>query len=204
MEYRYRPGSSPEAPLVLFVHGRAGNKDVMWTFERCVPPDFQILAVQAPIPDPIGGFSWWLVDAEGSLEEKAAVATDALRQGVNELFNSLNTRPRQIIGAGFSQGGATLSYAIQQFPDWLSGLAILAGFVVRQGACLAETFPSILIAHGSEDETVPLTKAKEGADYFQQRGAQVRFVEDAVGHKVGVEGTRALKDWLKNFDAQDL
>ena len=58
-EFRLRDAS---APLLYMVHGRAGNIEVMWAFRRTAPETFSLLSVEAPQPDPVGGYSWWQVE----------------------------------------------------------------------------------------------------------------------------------------------
>ena len=41
-----------------------------------------------------------------------------------------------------------------------------------------------------------IERARQSAALFGGLGLDVTLVEDDVGHKVGVEGTRALKTWL--------
>ena len=54
------PDGGEGRPLVVMVHGRAGNDQVMWVFskalERLKPV---VVAPQATIPDIKDGFSWW-------------------------------------------------------------------------------------------------------------------------------------------------
>src|SRR5262245_26898267 len=67
IQFKYELGPDPGAPLFILVHGRAGNFDLMWTFRRCLPEGVHIFALQAPIPDPIGGYSWWdIADKAGN------------------------------------------------------------------------------------------------------------------------------------------
>ncbi len=186
------------APLALLVHGRAGNVDVMSTFYRSIPASHNILSVQAPYPDPIGGFSWWMVDEQGfnwSLCERSA---RQLGEFLQEAMHTYKLEPRFIYALGFSQGSAILSVIAQQQPQRLRGLAILAGFVVElENARPVETQSSTAIfwAHGSEDSIVRISRALRGVAYLQKLGFHVDFVEDPVGHKVGKLGMARLKDW---------
>jgi len=193
------------APLALLVHGRAGNSKVMWAFRRCIPPHWQIISVEAPIPDPIGGYSWWLVDAAGSMEERAKAGAEPLRRFLDRLVGHYDLRPSRLLALGFSQGGALLSYIVQDSPLLFSGVGLLASFVVSRSDIEVGPIhgaPSVFIAHGSEDTVVPLSRSNEGRAYLEQRGFAVEQHVDPVGHKVGSSAMRALPLWLERVGGQ--
>lgn len=192
--YTFKEGSNPHAPLVLFVHGRAGNVGVMVGFSRYIPEGCAQLFVQAPISDPIGGFSWWLVENPAADPWRASFALDEILASV---LPSLRISPRFIVGLGFSQGGAVLSMALQRNPRLLKGLGLLASFVVRSPDPVVEDgHPQIFFAHGEHDTVVTLAEAERGRAYLDELGWPTMMVVDPVGHKVGIAGMRALREWL--------
>ncbi len=188
------------APLVFLVHGRAGDSKVMWAFRRSVPAHWHIVSVQAPIPDPLGGFSWWLVDGAGSMEDRARAGAEPLRRLIERFCGHYDLRPSRRLALGFSQGGALLSYVVQDSPLLFSGLGLLASFVVSRTDVPAEPLhgaPPVFIAHGSEDTVVPLARSMDGRRYLEERGFPVEHHIDPVGHKVGSSAMRALPIWLE-------
>lgn len=211
LHHKYEFCSDARAPLFFLIHGRAGNFDVMWTFRRTLPEHCNIIAAQAPLPDPLGGFSWWSVDAgdpqggatqqtgpTGSLEEiqKSSTLLTAFMNATQEFYR---LRPVSISALGFSQGAGVCSLISQYHPSLLSKLGLLAGFVIRTNSkeiALASDKASVLMAHGTKDDRVPYQRALSDAEWLQQQGFNVEFVSDDVGHKVGSNGMRRLRDWL--------
>jgi phospholipase/carboxylesterase len=191
--FTFEPGSDEVAPLFVFVHGRAGTVGVMNGFSRSIPVGMARLFIQAPIPDPIGGFSWWLVDDASADPWRASYLLDDI---LSSVLTKLGIKPRCMIALGFSQGGAVLAMALQRNPALFSGLAMLASFVIRSPipVPLGGT-PDIFIAHGEHDEVVSLAAAEEGAQYLSGLGWPTTMVVDSVGHKVGVQGIRGLREW---------
>jgi predicted esterase len=57
------------------------------------------------------------------------------------------------------------------------------------------------MAHGTQDEVIGLAQAERGRDYLKRSlegsgtAVQIEMVVDAVGHKVGSQGMRALRQW---------
>ena len=195
--------TSPEKPLVILVHGRAGNFDVMWTFRRAVPEDYSVLLPQAPLNDPIGGHSWWQVGEQGRREDAPAqAAAGALQRFIESAVSFYQLKPSCFLGAGFSQGAALLSVLLQSSANPLDGAALLAGFVLKQPQPVRGKTRSILILHGSQDEVVPVEMAQLGASYLEGLGYPVQFIQDPVGHKIGTGAVRALTSWVSSFDSR--
>jgi predicted esterase len=77
------------------------------------------------------------------------------------------------------------------------GLGLLAGFIVLPDS--VSNPPEVFVAHGTLDETVSVEKARHGVNHLKSMGLVVEYIEEPVGHKVGIEGTRALKQWMARW-----
>ena len=195
--HKFRLSSDPHAPLAVFVHGRAGNVDVMAPFFRVVPEEWSIIAVQAVFAEPTGGYSWWDISDVTSRGTAMPKAAEALKNFVEKAPRWYGITPSKQIAIGFSQGAAILSYVMQQAPSLFNGIALLAGFVLEvRDRELVGPFPPVFMAHGIKDETVTIDKARNGRDYLQKLGCDVTFVEDDVGHKVGTKGMGGVRGWV--------
>jgi len=200
LKFLYRPGASASAPLVVLLHGRAGNRSVMWTFERSIPTECHVVAFQAFLADPLGEWSWWDVTVPGSKKESIMFAADRLSRALAAFLKLHTLTPQKIVGMGFSQGSVLLTAAALRALVEFDGVAVLAGFVFQPSESLALTKKlKVFVAHGLHDETVPVSEARDGVAALQKRGFEVLYVEEAVGHKVGIEGTRSLKAWLQGI-----
>jgi phospholipase/carboxylesterase len=198
--------AEPEAPVLILVHGRAGNLNVMQAFKSVIPSGTSVVSVQAPLEDPEGGYRWWSfdssIDTSPKTKEAAFTAAKTFIDWLQDFLLEHKLKPRRIIALGFSQGAALLSCVVQVKVSLFYGVALLAGFVLKspelpETLSAAEPKPRVFFAHGSNDEIVPLSVAQEGANYLNQNGYQVSFVSDSVGHKIGVSGMKALKIWLE-------
>lgn len=196
-------GPDSAAPLVIFVHGRAGKLGVMAPFYRLPPDDWHRIAVQAPLADPLGGFSWWEMQEPTESDRRAAQIENArslLAGFLIEAIRWYQIRPSWICLLGFSQGGAVASLLLHDPQLPLHAAGLLASFALTPGEHQprgAAAGRSVFIAHGTEDQAVPIEKARQGAIMLRESGAALTFIEDPVGHKVGSAGMRALKRWLE-------
>lgn len=198
LKFLYRKGRDSTSPLVVLVHGRAGNRSVMWTFERSIPSEAHVVAFEAFIPDSIGGWSWWNMDGSQHVgDEEIDCAASRLTSAYNAFISHYGLTPSKVVGMGFSQGSILLSYVGLRSDVSFDGIAILAGQVpgiaVSQGGNVRTEF---LVSHGTQDEILSVEKAREGVVALKNLGLHVEYIEEDVGHKVGIQGTRALKTWL--------
>lgn len=201
LNHRTRIAADLSAPVVFFCHGRGGDVDVMWSFRRAVPDHYHIMSLEAPLPDPIGGFSWWMVNQEHLLQRATQAATLAFDSMKNAISAHGLTSSKKV-AVGFSQGGALLSLLAQKEPTFFCGVALLCGFVLKDPASTMTParLPRFFFANGVKDKILPIEKAREGIAWLKDLGATLEVFEEDVGHKVGVRGMRSLKDWISSFD----
>jgi predicted esterase len=57
---------------------------------------------------------------------------------------------------------------------------------------------NIFVAHGSQDQVIPLDRARASLALLEQAGAQVAYCEDEVGHKLGSICLRGLERYLQD------
>jgi phospholipase/carboxylesterase len=81
-------------------------------------------------------------------------------------------------------------------------LAGLAGFLPEGsadwvGSRRLDGLP-VFIAHGAQDELVPVVRARQAVETLQQAGAQVTYCEDDVGHKLSANCFRALQAFYED------
>lgn len=204
LKHKFQFSEAPgPLPLFIFVHGRAGTIDVMSIFKRALPKDAHLVFVEAPYPDPIGGFSWWLLDETPSQIQTAKEAgIRALNSFISEFPRYYDLDVSKRIAFGFSQGGAMLSLLVRIHPSLLSGLALLASFVPEleerePGADLSHL--ELFVAHGRMDRVVTIDTLQSSLPRLTTKGAKLTMCQEDVGHKVGRESLKALTAWAGRF-----
>ncbi len=198
LTFIHRLCGDPSAPLIVLVHGRAGTAQVMWAFDRTLPERANVVSFQAFLPDALGGFSWWDMTSDKPLEPAIMVARDRFHFALERYVELFSLHPSKVVAAGFSQGSVLLSAAMLTGVVRLDGLAILAGFVSKVGEPrLMQGTPEVFVAHGTVDEVLPVEKARKGVERLRSYGLQVTYLEEeGVGHKLGIQGMRGLKEWM--------
>jgi phospholipase/carboxylesterase len=192
--FRFRPASATPSRLLVLLHGITGDENSMWIFARKLPAQVAVIAPRGLYNTPEGGYTWreirpgtWSLPAMNDLLPSA----ESLINFIDDWSQSGGVIVNQIDIIGFSQGAA-LSYAIALFyPERIRALAALSGFLPDGAEDMIERHilagKSIFIAHGRQDNTVPVEKARRAVAILEGSGAQVKYCESDDGHKVSLD-----------------
>lgn len=197
---RVRPGRESDR-LLLLLHGWTGDENSMWLFTSQLPAAFTLLAPRAPHPEPRRGYTWRPVTAQTwglpSLDDFRPAA-QALLDFVDGWSRQAGVQAHPFDVMGFSQGAA-LAYALALFhPARIGRLAALAGFLPEGAAAQSLTGKPVYIAHGRQDEIIPVERARQAAEWLEQAGAQVTYCEAETGHKVDPGCLRGLRAFFSS------
>ncbi len=199
---RIRPSENPKR-LLLLIHGWTGDENSMWVFARGLPPDYWMIAPRAPHPAEPGGYSWRpphpLTVGRPSLE-MLRPAVEGLINLVDGYSSSVGMDAKDFDVMGFSQGAAMTNVMGMLHPQRVRKMGVLAGFVPSGLDEVIAAKPlegkSVFVAHGTQDQMVPVDRARASIELLEQAGAKVTYCEDEVGHKVSATCLRALEDYL--------
>ena len=188
-------------PTILLLHGWSGDESAMWVFARAIPQNHFIIAPRGVHSTDLGGHGWlpgidgWpqLIDYGQSI--------DALVDLIEILSDKYPGYELNKFGVmGFSQG-ASLGYAFSlRFPEKIRYLIGLAGFMpdgvgqfVKREILLDVP---VFVAHGTKDELVPVTRARQAVHLLQTSGADITYCEDDVGHKLSASCFQGLENYF--------
>jgi phospholipase/carboxylesterase len=198
---RYKlPAKDGPHPVIWLLHGWTGDEGSMWIFASRLPKHFLLLAPRGLYPAPIGGYSWYTMTSENAWP-KVADFLPAIDKLCSLMDKWPETAPPADFSrfriAGFSQGGA-LAYSFAMIhPKRVIALAGLASFLPDDAEkyLLESHFDEIrvYISHGSKDHIVPVDRARQATQKFQQAGAQVHYCESDKGHKLSADCFRGME-----------
>ena len=210
---RVRASQSASPRLLVLIHGWTGDENSMWIFTRGLSPDYWMIAPRAPHPAEPSGFSWrphqpiTLRHAQGGAEGRPSLemlmpAAEALIHLIDEYSASVRLDALQFDLMGFSQGAAMVNLMGMLYPHRVRRMVVLAGFVPAGLNELVLKKPlagkNIFVAHGTQDQFVPIERARASIAVLEQAGAQVTYCEDEVGHKLSANCLRALENYLSS------
>jgi phospholipase/carboxylesterase len=199
---RVRPSKTAKRLLVL-VHGLTGDEDSMWVFTRGLSSDTWIMAPRAPYVSDQGGYSWRPNQSETGQQPSSEVfrpEVESLIRLIDGYSSSVGVDAGQFDLMGFSQGAAVITMVGLLQPNRVRKICVLSGFVPSGMDELIAKRPlegkPVFVAHGTEDKTVPVERARSSIELLERAGAKVMYCEDDVGHKVGAACLRALEAFL--------
>jgi phospholipase/carboxylesterase len=221
LKVRIPQGEGPH-PVLLLLHGWTGDENVMWIFASRLPENYLMIAPRGPFESPLGGYGWHehrrelfpsledfnpaidaLVDLVGPGNGARPTFVDELNElpGGAELLSGVDFSEISLVG--FSQGAA-LSYAFAfNYPQRVHLLAGLAGFIPEDVEDKVETKPlegkQVFVTHGTQDNLVPVEKARRTVELLQRAGSEVTYCEAEAGHKLSAPCFRALESFFAKY-----
>ncbi len=157
-------------------------------------PDFEYLFPNAPFrhPQVPNGRAWY------ALETPEYVGLPESRQLLKDWLLSLEESTEvpleRTFLAGFSQGGAMVLDVGLSLP--LKGLCCLSGYLHSPPDFNTDTLPPVFIAHGTEDDRVPIQAAQKTQEILLAMGANVDYHEFAMGHEIPMPVLAAMNQFI--------
>ena len=207
---RVRSSQSSNPRLLVMLHGWQGDENSMWIFTRRLSSDYWMMAPRGPYTADPSGFSWRPLQLSTfgmpRLETLLPAAKELIKL-IDEYSASVKLDALQFDLIGFSQGAAMTNLMGILYPHRIRKMGVLAGFVPAGLDHLILQKPltgkKVFIAHGTQDQTIPIDRARDSIKLLEQAGAQVIFCEDEVGHKLSANCLRALESYLSSPNSKD-
>jgi phospholipase/carboxylesterase len=199
-----RPDGPGPFPVILMLHGWTGDENSMWIFAPRLPKKALIVAPRGLFGTRMAGYSWhaeistawpWINDFKPAVE--SLYEAISVRKIADGNFDELNI-------LGFSQGAA-LAYSMAiMYPARVTSLAGLSGFLPDGGPSWLGSnrlngLP-VFIAHGTNDDLVPVERARKSVGFLQDAGANVTYCEDNVSHKLSAKCFHGLEAFYQKVN----
>ena len=145
-------------------------------------------------------------DLEGRSRQADEKGVRASQAAIGKLIARENKRgiaSRQIVVAGFSQGGAIALETGLRYPERLAGIMALSTYLPLAAKLEAEASAQnrdvpIFFAHGSHDPVIALPMAVASRDKLRELGYNVDWHEYPMQHSVCMEEVADISAWLRS------
>jgi phospholipase/carboxylesterase len=145
-------------------------------------------------------------DLEGGSRQADEKGVRASQAAIGKLIARENKRgiaSRQIVVAGFSQGGAIALEAGLRYPERLAGIMALSTYLPLAARLEAEASAQnrdvpIFFAHGSHDPVIALPIAVASRDKLRELGYNVDWHEYPMQHSVCMQEVADISAWLRS------
>lgn len=204
MSYVYldRKGTTPNAPLLLLLHGYGSNAADLFSFAAYIPDTYHVVSLQAPLPMSHESFAWFPIHFTESMErwtnpEEVKKATDYIAEFLSYYEEKGGFDNSRIYLMGFSQG-AMLSYAVGLGTKTVKGIAALSGYIDSRVVDFTNTeIKSIYVSHGTEDMVVPYAWAEQSVEKLKEYGLSPQFHTYPQGHGINQDNLTTIIQWLQ-------
>lgn len=207
------PTQTPKA-LIVWLHGLG---DSGHGFAPIVPelqlPDslaLRFVFPHAPVrPVTINGGmqmnAWYdikTMDLDNRADEQGVLASAQLVSQLLDDEIAKGIKPERIILAGFSQGGVIALHLAGRLPYKLAGVMAMSTYMSKGEKLGAEkldvnlTTP-IFMAHGTQDEVVPLSAGLKAKQTLAQNGFEVYWHEYPMGHTLCIEQLAHIRGFIE-------
>ncbi len=208
-------GPNPTA-AVIWMHGLGADGNdfvpIVNELDLSGAPAIRFVFPHAPaIPVTINnGYvmrAWYDVspgDLEGGTKRADEKGVRASQANIGQLIAhevERNIPCKNIVLAGFSQGGAMALQTGLRYPQQLAGVMALSCYLPCADSFAAEAAPAnaktpVMIAHGTQDPVVPYAMGKKSSDLLVNAGYTVTWREYPMPHSVCLEEVRDIGAWI--------
>ncbi|MDH3612485.1 MAG: alpha/beta hydrolase [Gammaproteobacteria bacterium] len=206
------PGGS-----VIWLHGLGadGHDFEPIVPELCLPdrPALRFVFPHAPLrPVTINGGmtmrAWYDIlslDGDGPVDEAGIRSSAEILETLIAREKERGIDARNIVVAGFSQGGAIAMHVALRHPERLAGLMALSTYLPLSSYFQTEVVANpgagnqelpIFMAHGSFDPMLPMTLGRSSADSLLESGFDVEWHDYPMAHAVCAEEIQDIRAWL--------
>ncbi len=199
---------------VIWLHGLGADGNdfvpIVPELNLAPPPHIRFIFPHAPVrPITINGNmpmrAWYDIYSLSRMdqEDNAGIANSA--QAVTELIEhekAAGIDTQQIFLAGFSQGGAMALYTGLNYDQPLAGILALSCYLpnatsVSQTRHKANENTPIFMAHGEQDEILPIALGQMSYQFLKALDHNVQWHTYPMAHQVCAEEIDNLGQWLR-------
>lgn len=201
--FRIKQPSKKDGPsrLLLLLHGHLGNEKSMWILTNRLPETYTFIAPRAPVKMGEDQYSWHEITPQWPDLDHYHELAEQLLERVNSWCNENNMVCDRLDVMGFSQG-AVMAYALAfLYPKKIGKVAALASFLpevwkpdIEPDSAKNKSF---FIAHGTDDDIIPIQKALNAAKWLEENGANVTFCKADIGHKLSADCFKGLGEFFE-------
>jgi len=151
--------------------------------------------------------AWFDIYSLNNLNQEDQAGIQLSEQAISQLLQQqqiAGVPAARIILAGFSQGGAMALYTGLRYPERLGGILGLSTYLpllpqFSSQAHEANRQTPIFLAHGDQDDILPLELGETTRNYLQQAGYSVEWRQYPMAHEVCLPEIADISRWLTNI-----
>lgn len=197
---------SAKPPVIILMHGLRSNEKDLFSFANQLPDSFLVISLRAPIKLGNDSYAWYHLSFENGKPTGNSIEAEASRLVIIDFINNLKNKyafnEKRVYLCGFSQG-AIMAYSIGlTVPEKIKGIAIMSGRLLEEVKPIIATKDKlknlkVFISHGTNDNVLPISNAREANTYLKQIGITATYKEYPEPHTISNAMFVDMLMWLK-------
>lgn len=198
MKHIFKPGTNPNKPVLLLLHGTGGNENDLLPLADIVDPEASILSVRGNVSEN-GMPRFFRRLAEGIFDEEDLIfRTNELNRFLDEASTTYDFDRQNIIAIGYSNGANIAASLLFHYTDALKGAILHHPMVPRRGIALPDlTGTNVFIAAGVNDPICPQQESIDLKELLETAHASVDVQWENTGHQLTMNEVNAAKQWYQ-------
>ncbi|MGE7661228.1 alpha/beta hydrolase [Peribacillus sp. NPDC097197] len=198
MKHIFKPGTNPNKPVLLLLHGTGGNENDLLPLADIVDPEASVLSVRGNVSEN-GMPRFFRRLAEGIFDEEDLIfRTNELNSFLDEASTTYAFDRQNIIAIGYSNGANIAASLLFHFKDALKGAILHHPMVPRRGIDLPDlTGTNVFIAAGVNDPICPQQESIDLKELLEAAHASVDVQWENNGHQLSMNEVNAAKQWYQ-------
>lgn len=193
-------------PAIFLLHGYGSNEEDLFSFASELPEEFYVISARAPYDMMYGSYAWYAINFDADENkfsdlDQARCSRDLIVEFIDECTSKYAIDPENITLFGFSQGAILSSAIALSYPEKISKVAALSGYLNKEMATedyLKNNVSALkfFVSHGTVDQVIPVDWARKTKPALENLGIEVVYKEYPIGHGVAPQNFYDFKEWL--------
>lgn len=204
--HQFTPGSDPEAPPLLLLHGTGGNEHDLVPLGHAISPGSSLLSPRGNVSEH-GAARFFSRQGEGIFDPaEVRQRTVELADFISAAATDYGITLTRLIAVGFSNGANIAATLLLLRPVVLAGAVLFRPMVVLDSAAPPRSLDGkrVLIASGSEDPLVGADHPHRLGSHLRAGGAEVSLLTQRAGHSLTSADITSGQEWFKTLRAAPL
>ena len=193
-------------PVIFLLHGYGSNEEDLFSFAAEIPDEYYVISARAPYDMMYGSYAWYAINFDADENkfsdlDQARSSRDLIIEFIDECLLKYAIDSENVTLLGFSQGAILSSAIALSYPDKITKVAALSGYLNKEIATeeyLQNNISKVkfFVSHGIVDQVIPIEWARKTKPALENLGINVIYKEYPIGHGVSPQNFYDFKDWL--------
>ena len=193
-------------PVIILLHGYGSNEEDFFSFATEIPEEYYVISARAPYDMMYGSYAWYAINFDADENkfsdlDQARSSRDLIVEFIDECIYKYAIDSENVTLLGFSQGAILSSAIALSYPEKITKVAALSGYLNKEIATedyLKNNVSSVkfFVSHGIVDQVIPIDWARKTKPALENLGIDVVYKEYPIGHGVSPQNFYDFKDWL--------